>query len=421
MKYLALLLLLASCAPRQTTWPTSLINTAHLDHLYEEIETEGKKLGVIWIYCEAPDYRHVADEDEGFTCIDDVARALVFYCRHYRNAPSPELLVKIQHLTMFVLHMQAENGWFYNFMRPDGTINTTHPNSVAVPAFWTWRALWALSELNLLQETSITELQTLSAEAIERLLDKAKNLCATSGEYRYFDGIKTPACIAGLGGDQAGVLLMGLANHYEKAPSASLKELMLFFGDLLLETQHGSSTEAPYFAFLSWQNYWHAWGNSQAYALLRVGKRIGHQPFVSAAINEVKHFYPAYLKMGGINEIKATQQNDGAMTLDVKQFPQIAYGVRPMVLAALEAYAATGDESYIETAVNIAMWFFGKNPAGKDMYDPATGRTFDGIGSPEQVNLNSGAESTIEALLTLQSLEAVPQAKQLLTTRYRKY
>ncbi len=38
------------------------------------------------------------------------------------------------------------------------------------------------------------------------------------------------------------------------------------------------------------------------------------------------------------------------------------------------------------------------------MYDPATGRTYDGIIAPGQVNPNSGAESTIEGLFALTAL-----------------
>jgi multiple sugar transport system substrate-binding protein len=46
------------------------------------------------------------------------------------------------------------------------------------------------------------------------------------------------------------------------------------------------------------------------------------------------------------------------------------------------------------------------------MYDTATGRTFDGLGGPDddQVNRNSGAESTIEALLALGAVTAHPEA-----------
>ena len=38
------------------------------------------------------------------------------------------------------------------------------------------------------------------------------------------------------------------------------------------------------------------------------------------------------------------------------------------------------------------------------MYDENTGIVFDGIESAQKVNMNSGAESTIEALLSLQKI-----------------
>ena len=39
------------------------------------------------------------------------------------------------------------------------------------------------------------------------------------------------------------------------------------------------------------------------------------------------------------------------------------------------------------------------------MYDPTTGRGYDGIVFGEKVNYNAGAESTVEALLSLLMLE----------------
>jgi hypothetical protein len=44
------------------------------------------------------------------------------------------------------------------------------------------------------------------------------------------------------------------------------------------------------------------------------------------------------------------------------------------------------------------------------MYDASTGRCFDGIGSSSDVNKNSGAESTIEALWAFQKIERYPEA-----------
>ncbi len=45
------------------------------------------------------------------------------------------------------------------------------------------------------------------------------------------------------------------------------------------------------------------------------------------------------------------------------------------------------------------------------MYDITTGRCYDGIIGKDSINYNSGAESTIEALLTLQMVEKVPAIK----------
>lgn len=64
----------------------------------------------------------------------------------------------------------------------------------------------------------------------------------------------------------------------------------------------------------------------------------------------------------------------------------------------MEAYLITNNEEFRVSMMKGLKWFNGSNSAGVVMYDPATGRTFDGI-DLAGVNMNSGAESTIEALL----------------------
>jgi hypothetical protein len=72
-------------------------------------------------------------------------------------------------------------------------------------------------------------------------------------------------------------------------------------------------------------------------------------------------------------------------------------------------------------AVEISEWFFGQNVSGKQMYDPSNGRCFDGINSEDDVNLNSGAESTIEALLSMQVLEQFEISKEDLLKNISNY
>ena len=62
------ILFLTSCSEKdsvQLTSTNSLINTSHLDSLYEEINVEGKSMGIIHIYSNYPDYKWIGDDDEG--------------------------------------------------------------------------------------------------------------------------------------------------------------------------------------------------------------------------------------------------------------------------------------------------------------------------------------------------------------------
>ncbi len=87
---------------------------------------------------------------------------------------------------------------------------------------------------------------------------------------------------------------------------------------------------------------------------------------------------------------------------------QIAYGADSRVQSLLATADATGKAGLLRLAGMQAAWFFGANAAGVPAYDPATGRTIDGISGDGVVNANSGAESTIHGLLTMLALDAHP-------------
>ncbi len=90
-----------------------------------------------------------------------------------------------------------------------------------------------------------------------------------------------------------------------------------------------------------------------------------------------------------------------------------------MVFAAIEAFRLTRKAKYADIAGHLAAWFLGANPTGENMYSLSTGRCYDGIQSADRINLNSGAESTIEALLALQRVELYPEVKTALN-KYKK-
>jgi len=76
--------------------------------------------------------------------------------------------------------------------------------------------------------------------------------------------------------------------------------------------------------------------------------------------------------------------------------------------------AEAGNRPGLRQVAGIAAsWFFGNNPSGEAMYDPATGRTYDGVSPDGTVNRNSGAESTIHGLLAMLILDREPDLKAL--------
>ena len=92
---------------------------------------------------------------------------------------------------------------------------------------------------------------------------------------------------------------------------------------------------------------------------------------------------------------------------------QIAYGADARVQALISVGEATGRHGISDLAGIAAGWYFGANPSGKPVYNPATGVTNDGVQGDGTVNPNSGAESTIHGLLSMQVLDAHPDLARL--------
>ena len=68
--------------------------------------------------------------------------------------------------------------------------------------------------------------------------------------------------------------------------------------------------------------------------------------------------------------------------------------------ACLSAWLITKDERWREDMQRAFEWFLGRNDVGMPLYDYTTGGCYDGL-SPDGVNLNQGAESTLVFLLAL--------------------
>ncbi|MBE9521872.1 MAG: hypothetical protein IME95_01635, partial [Proteobacteria bacterium] len=49
----------------------SVFNLEHFNYLFTEINVGDKRMGVVHLYSEYPDYAYAAEPDEGFACVDD--------------------------------------------------------------------------------------------------------------------------------------------------------------------------------------------------------------------------------------------------------------------------------------------------------------------------------------------------------------
>jgi hypothetical protein len=386
-----------------------IVNKSHLDYLYKEITVNGREMAVIHIYSNAPDYKYVGDDDEGYACVDDAARAAIFYLEYFKAYNDSSSLYKYYNLVEFLLYMQAENGYFYNFIWEDNSINKTFKTSVAEPNWWSWRALWALTEgydylVNYNNDRSISVKQSISQiiNNIKKNISKEKNEVIV-------EGIKLPDWLPfQFASDQAALLTITLSNYYKITGD---KEIFNYLNSLvkgIMMMQIRDSDFEFNGAFLSWQSDWHGWGNSQAYALLKAYQVLENEKLKTAALYELNNFYPKLFEVGFLSSFSVRKSECKYEIIESNKFNQIAYVIRPMIFALLEAYKITSDTNYAVQAGKIAKWFIGKNPAGEVMYNPHTGIFYDGIENENLINKNSGAESTIEGLLSLLKISQNP-------------
>lgn len=399
----------------------SLVNTAHLDHLYQEIKVNNISLGIIHIYAEAPDYNWTEASGEGIACVDDAARAAVFYMDYYNQTLDKKCLPKIRNLINFLLFMHARNGFFYNFIWKDNTIDTTYRTSIAEPNWWCWRALWSLAEAQKFYMNTNPRFSLEIKKHIVTTIDAVDKWLPKGDKIIDYNGYKLPAWLPSeTAADQSSVIVKALSSYYANNKSEKVKSIIEHLCSGIIKMQKGNKSNPPYYAFLSWQNSWHAWGNSQADALLDAGRVLNKQEYINFAIKEIKYFYPWLIGKGFYSDFHVVKKNDIPVFSDTTKFAQIAYGIRPLIFSCMNAYDKLKDSLFLKIAISSAAWFFKNNPANSIMYDPETGRGYDGVIAYGKINTNSGAESTIESLLSILRLEKDITAKKMLLNLYNK-
>jgi hypothetical protein len=409
---LASLLVQLSCMTRDRS---TLVNFSHLDHLSEEVTVKGNAVTIAHIYSRYPDYAWVDAKEsgpEGIACVDDAARAAVLCLRDFELHGRSDGLKRAKGFLNFVLTMQADDGDFYNFVFEDRSINRDGRTSFKSFGWWAARGIWALAAGARVYREPDSAFAATLRRAVERSLPRVRALVERYGEEEVEAGFRIPRWLLYESGtDATSELLLGLIEYYRVAPSDECAVMMRKLADGLMVMQDGGGDVFPFGLHRSWKTIWHMWGNGQTQALAELGRILDDSTMIASARREADGWYVRLLCNGFAKEMDV---RDPASR---QEYEQIAYGVRPMAVGLIRLYEATGRTEYLRMAGLAAAWLMGNNPVREPMYDPESGRGYDGISSERSLNRNSGAESTIEALLTLTEVEKYPEARKYLEYR----
>jgi len=394
----------AMSPPRSEAPPPLILRFDHLRHLGLDAAVNRQTVRAVALYADAPDYRPsgspARDGYEGIASVDDAARAAVVYLRAYEETGDPGVREEALGLLRFVASMEQGDGEFVNFIDARGRLNRDAPSSRKSLSYWAARSLWALGE-------AVRVLGRGEPDRVDGLrgaLERAEARMAREvNAGRLLGGSATATSEA----------LLGLLALQRAEPKAARAALAARTAALLVPLSAGSGAAAPWGARLDRPDAaWHAWGARSTAALAGAAVVLNRPDFLVAARQEADALWSRFLLAG---QFPSEVAPDGS----VNWYPQIAYGVSPVVEGYLAIAEATDDRRYAVLAGLAAAWLLGANPAGVVMYDERTGRTFDGIDGPSaaEVNRNSGAESTIESLLALQCVTRNADAAEYL--RYR--
>ena len=380
---------------------------------------EEPDIGVLWTYAEPRNgvltrvgggtYDAATDTyGQGAFNADDVARAAVVYIRHWVATGSPSSRDRAYEMLRGLTYLQTASGdnagnvvlW----MQPDGTLNpSADPVELPDPSdsdasYWVARTLWALGEGYAAFAATgdpadeafagfLRDRMELSIDAVNRqVLD-------TYGQLVSVDGRPTPSWLIADGADASAEAVLGLAAYVEAGGGDAARTALSQLADGIAMLSEGTTRTWPFGAVYPWalsRSLWHAWGSQMPAALSRASQALGTGTYLAPAVKDSAGFTPWMLTSGG--------PDNGRLPTRLDQ-SQIAYGADSRVQSLLATAEATGKVGLRRLAGMQAAWFFGANAAGVPAYDPATGRTIDGISGDGVVNANSGAESTIHGLL----------------------
>jgi hypothetical protein len=420
--------------------PVELTNLAHLDFLLDDVPLLPNIAGhttyrqdaeptarAPWVYADRQSdgsFKRVGggpitDAAKGWYAqgafdADDISRAAVVYLRDWAQNGTATSRQTAYELLRSLTYLQTSSGpnagdvvlW----QQSDGTLN---PSAIPVElpdpsdsaeSFWLARTVWALGEGYAGFEKSdpafasfLQQRMTLALGALGR------QSLAKYGRTDIANGVRVPSWLIVGSASATSEAVLGLSAYVKAAPDDRVASTALSrYSDGIARLSSGGIGQWPFGALLPEANsptFWHAWGGMEPAALSTASTVLHRTDLQRIAATDTAQFTAQLLATGGpVNGWTPTPADQS----------QIAYGVDSRLQGLLAVADATDAAGLRQLAGAQAAWYFGANPAGVPVYDPATGVCVDGIGGDKNVNRNCGAESSIHTELSMLALDAHP-------------
>jgi glycosyltransferase involved in cell wall biosynthesis len=299
-------------------------------------------------------------------CTDDNARAVIAMTRYYAQYPEPEALRLLDTYLSFIIHSQSSDGSIKNFMDFDRTWLTDEP---AHDAFG--RVLWAFG--TVLAKPPTPPYLSIAKDCFDKSVKHVQRQLPRGMAYS----------------------ILGMSDYLKQFPGAiDIKRQLELAADGLVRQYEESH-------YPDWQWFEEALTYDNAvlpHAMYIAGLTLDNKRYREVADitceflleNTFNGTYFSFIGCKGWYE-----RGEKKATFD--QQPIDAAGTVMMLRAA---YEATQNERFLTLQRKAFDWFLGQNDLHVPLYDFRTKGCNDGL-TPDGVNTNQGAESTLSLLLSL--------------------
>ena len=318
----------------------------------------------------------VPDSSSGYT-VDDNARALIVATIHDRlyNADISKELSKIY--LDFLERVHDEQGSFNDMTYEDKRLVPTSEDAIG-------RTIWALG--HTINNSNNME----HIERAKRMFDRAHLHIDENSSLR-----------------SKAFSLIGLYHYYKRYGDEEVLSKIIRLADALVRSYHQEATDE-----WNWFESYLTYSNSKLPEVLFLAYNLTKNfEYLDIAEKSLKFLTNlVFFK----DELSPIGQNGWYNRHGIRSFfDQQPIDASSMVQTYLTAYAITNKEDYYHNAVLAFNWFLGKNHLKQMIYNDVTGGCHDGL-SKSSINLNQGAESTIEYLISRLMLEEIKKEKPIL-------